>query len=61
MTDKLNVRLGNRVVMFFWSFATLLTGIVVRSYWHPSRMHTTMIAVAAGVFTMLHELACCFV
>lgn len=61
MQEKLNVRLGNPVVMFFWSSAMFLTGIIVGANWHPSRTHTIAIAFAAGVFTMLHELMCCFV
>jgi len=61
MDEKLNVRLGNPVVMFFWSSAMFLTGIAVGFYWHPSPMHSIAIALAAGVFTMLHELVCCFV
>lgn len=61
MDEKLNVRLGNPVVMFFWSSAMFLTGIAVGIYWHPSRMHSIAIAMAAGAFTMLHELVCCFV
>ena len=39
----------------------LLIGIVIGEYWHPSRMHAMMVAVAAGPFTMIHELVCCFV
>jgi uncharacterized membrane protein AbrB (regulator of aidB expression) len=61
MNEKLNVRLGNPMVMFFWSFAMLLVGIVIGERWHPSRALTAAIALAAGAFTMLHELACCFV
>ena len=61
MTDKLNVRLGNPVVMFFWSFAMLLAGIVVGAHWHPSNAISVAVAVAAGVLTMVHELASCFV
>jgi hypothetical protein len=61
MNEKLNVRLGNPMVMFFWSFAMLLAGIVIGEYWCPSRMHAVTIAVAAGVFAMIHELACCLV
>jgi hypothetical protein len=61
MSEKLNVRLGNPLVMFFWSFAMLLVGIVIGEYWHPSRMRSVAIAAAAGAFTMIHELACCFV
>ena len=40
MNEKLNVRLGNPAVMFFWSFAMLLTGIVIGAHWHPSRAHS---------------------
>ena len=29
MNEKLNVRLGNPMVMFFWSFAMLLVGIII--------------------------------
>jgi hypothetical protein len=47
--------------MSFWSFAMLLAGIVVGALWHPSRVHALIIAVVAGVFTMLHELICGFV
>ena len=61
MNEKLNVRLGNPVVMFFWSSAMFLAGIIVGVYWHPSRTHSIAIAFTAGVFTMLHELVCCFV
>ena len=61
MNEKLNVRLGNPVVMFFGSFAMLFTGVVIGEYWQPSRVHATLIAVAAGVFTVLHELLSCFV
>ena len=61
MNEKLKVRLGNPVVMFFWSFAMLLTGIVIGAHWHPSRALTAAIALAAGAFTMLHELVWCFV
>ena len=61
MSEKLNLRLGNPMVMFFWSFAMLLMGIVIGERWHPSRMHSTAIAAVAGVFTMIHELASCFV
>lgn len=52
MNEKLNVRLGNPMVMFFWSFVILLVGIVIGEYWHPSRMHSAAIAAAAGAFTM---------
>lgn len=61
MTDKLNVRLGNPVVMFFWSFAMLLAGNVIGAHWHPSHRWAVALAVAAGVFTVVHELVCCFV
>jgi len=61
MNEKLNVRLGNPVVMFFWSSAMFLTGIVTGVYGHPSRMYSIAIAFAAGVFTLIHELVCCFV
>jgi hypothetical protein len=61
MDEKLNVRLGNLMVMFFWSLAMFLTGAVAGSYWHPSRAYSIAVAFAAGVFTMLHELVCCFV
>lgn len=61
MDEKLNVRLGNPVVMFFWSSAMFLTGIIVGANWHPLRTHSIAIALAPGVFTMLHELICCFV
>jgi hypothetical protein len=61
MSEKLNVRLGNPMVMFFWSFAMLLVGIAIGEYWHPSRMQSAAIAAAAGVLTMIHELVCCFV
>jgi hypothetical protein len=61
MSEKLHVRLGNPMVMFFCSFAMLLVGIVIGEYRHPSRMHSVAIAAAAGPFTMLHELVCCFV
>ena len=61
MNERFNVRLGNPMVMFFWSFAMLLAGIVIGEYWHPSRMHSAAIAAAAGVFTMIHELVSCFV
>jgi hypothetical protein len=61
MNEKLNVRLGNPMVMFFWSFAMLLVGIVIGEYWRPSHARAVAMAVAAGAFTMLHELVCCFV
>jgi len=48
MQEKLNVRLGNPVVMFFWSSAMFLTGIIVGVYWHPTRTHSIAIAFAAG-------------
>jgi hypothetical protein len=35
MNERLNVRLGNPVVMFFWSFAMLLTGVVTGEHGHP--------------------------
>ena len=56
MNEKLNVRLGNPVVMFFWASAMFLTGIVVGAHWHPSHALT-----AASAIAMLHELVCCFV
>jgi hypothetical protein len=58
MTERLNVRLGNPMAMFVWSFAMLLTGIFIGEYWHPSRLHSMAVALAAGVFAMAHELAC---
>jgi len=61
LDEKLNVRLGNPVVMFFWSSAMFLTGILVGDNWRPLRTHSIAIALAAGVFTVLHELMCCFV
>ncbi len=61
MDEKLNVRLGNPVVMFFWSSAMFLIGIIAGVHWHPSPTHSIAIALAAGAFTMLHELVCCFV
>ena len=61
MNEKLNVRLGNPVVMFLWASAMFLTGIVVGAHWHPSHALMAAIALAAGAFTMLHELVCCFV
>lgn len=61
MNEKFNVRLGNPVVMFFWSFAMLLAGIVIGAHWHPSHRVTVATAAAAGVLTMLHEFVCCFV
>jgi hypothetical protein len=61
MNERLNVRLGNPMTMFFWSFAMLLIGDVIGAYWHPSRVVALAIAVAAAVFTVLHELVCCFV
>lgn len=61
MNEKLNVRLGNPVVMFFWSSAMFLAGIIAGFYWHPSRTDSIAIAVAAGVFTLIHEFICCFV
>jgi len=53
--------LGNPMVMFFWSFAMLLVGIIIGEYWHPSRTHAMSIAIVAGIFTLIHELRCCFV
>ena len=61
MNEKLNVRLGNPIVMIFWSSAMFLAGIAIGVYWHPSRTHSIVIAIAAGMFTMAHELVCCFV
>jgi hypothetical protein len=61
MNEKLNVRLGNPVVMFFWGTAMLLAGIGLGEHWHPSPMLAVTIAAAAGAFTMLHELVCCIV
>ena len=61
MNRDISVRLGNPVVMFFWSAALLLTGIVIGAYWHPSRALVVATGVAAGVFMVLHELLCCFV
>lgn len=61
MNEKLNVRLGNPVVMFFWASAMFLIGIVVGIHWHPSHALTAAVALAAGALTMLHELVCCFV
>ena len=61
MNEKLNPHLGNPVVMFFWSSAMLLIGIVIGEYRHPSRAHSVVIAVAAGVFSMFHDVVCCFV
>jgi hypothetical protein len=61
MTERLNVRLGNLISMFFWTFAMFLIGYIAGVYWHPSRAFALSTAVAAGVFTVLHELACCFV
>lgn len=61
MNEKLNVRLGNPVVMFFWASAMFLAGVVVGAHWHPSPRMAVAATVAAGVFTMLHELLCCFV
>jgi hypothetical protein len=61
MDRNISVRLGNPVVMFFWSAAVLLTGIVIGACWHPSRALVVATGVAAGVFMVLHELLCCFV
>ena len=61
MNEKLNVRLGNPMVTFFWSFAMLLVGIIIGKHWSPSYMHGVLIAVAAGLFAVVHELVCCFV
>jgi hypothetical protein len=61
MDEKLNVSLGNPMVMFFSSFAMLLVGILIGEHCRPSSMHGVLIAVAAGVFAMVHELVCCFV
>ncbi len=61
MNEKLNVRLGNPLVMFYWASAMFLSGIFVGIHWHPSHALTLAVALAAGAFTMLHELVCCFV
>ena len=61
MNEKLILRLDNPLMMFFWSAAMLLAGIVVGEHWHPSHAFTAAIALAAGAFTWLHELVCCFV
>lgn len=61
MNESLNVRLGNPRVMFFWASAMFLAGVLVGAYWHPSRAISAMVAVGAGVFTMVQELASCFV
>ena len=61
MNGKLNVRLGNPVVMFFRSLGMLLTGIVIGEHWHTSRALAAATALAAGAITTLHELVCCFV
>jgi hypothetical protein len=61
MNEKLNVRLGNPVVISFGGAAMLLTGLVIDGYWQPSRVHAIVIAVVADVFTVLRELLCCFV
>ena len=60
MTRKMNVRLGNPVVMSFWSFAMLLLRIVISVYWHPSPKRAVTLAIA-GVFTTVHELVCSLV
>ena len=52
--------LGNPMVMFFWNFGMLLVGIVIREYWHSARMLAMSIAIVAGIFTLIHELRCCF-
>ncbi len=61
MNEKLILRLDNPLMMFFWSAAMLLAGIVVGEHWHPKHALTAAIALAAGAFTWLHELVCCFV
>jgi hypothetical protein len=40
MNEKLNVRLGSPVVMFFWSFAMLLVGIVISAVRRARRQAT---------------------
>jgi hypothetical protein len=47
--------------MFFWGFAMFLFGTIIGAHWHPSLAHSLEIAVAAGIFTVLHELLPCFV
>jgi len=49
MNEKLNIRLGSPVVMFFRSFAMLLLGIAIGENWEPSRMRAVAIAVATWV------------
>ena len=61
MKQKISLHLGNRATMFLWSFAMLLTGVVIGAHWHPSRAIVVAIGIIAGVFMMLHELACCVV
>ena len=61
MTEKLNVRLGNPISMLFWSFATLLIGDLIGVNWHPSRKLALAIGLCAALFTVVHELVCCFV
>lgn len=61
MNEKISLRLENPVTMFLLSSAMLLTGVVIGAHWHPSRAIVVAAGISAGVFMMLHELACCVV
>jgi len=60
MNDRLNARTGSPVLILFWTFAVFLSGIVIGAHWHPSLAHSIAMAVAAGLFMAIHELASCF-
>jgi hypothetical protein len=48
------------MAILIWSFATFLFGIVIGGRWRPSLSHSIEIAVAGGIFVVLHELVCGF-
>ena len=60
MTDRLNVRMGSPMLILFRTFAVFLSGILTGAHWHPSLAHSIAVAVVAGIFMALHELASCF-
>lgn len=61
MTESLNVSLSNTLSMFLSNFTMPGTGLALGGLWHPSRVEILTMAFFAGLFAMLHELACCFV
>jgi hypothetical protein len=60
MTDRLTARKGSPPLILFWTFAVFLSGIAIGAHWHPSLAHSIAMAVVAGLFMALHELASCF-